>query len=192
LKKKLRIGILGGTFNPPHLGHLVLAEESIRQLKLDKVIFIPAFIPPHKELEKNNPEIRYKMAALACKGNPAFEVSMIEIKRSAVSYSVDTLRAFKKQYGKEAELFFIIGSDSLGELKDWKHSGELFKLAHFVVAARPGFSARSLKKGIRAIEMPLVDVSSSDIRNRVKKSFSIKYLVPEDVRKFIEKNGLYK
>ena len=192
MKKKLRIGILGGTFNPPHLGHLILAEESLRQLKLDKVIFIPAFIPPHKKVKRNNPQMRYKMAILACKGNPAFEVSSIEVSRSTVSYSVDTLRAFKKRYGKRAELFFIIGGDSLGYFKKWKNSRELLNLAHFAVAARQGFSARSLKKKMLAVEMPLADISSSDIRSRVKKNLSIRYLVPEEVRRFIEKNRLYK
>ncbi|MDD5679669.1 MAG: nicotinate-nucleotide adenylyltransferase [Candidatus Omnitrophica bacterium] len=187
--KKLRIGILGGTFNPPHFGHLVLAQEALCQLKLNKVIFIPAFIPPHKKVEKDKPLMRYKMIALACKGNPAFRISTIELKRKAVSYSVDTLRAFKKRYGKKAELFFIIGSDSLSELKNWKNSRELLTLAHFVVAPRPQFS---LRKNIKAIEMPLIDISSSGIRNRIRKSLSIRYLVPEDVRKFIEKNRLYK
>ncbi len=192
MKKKQRIGILGGTFNPPHFGHLVLAGEALRQLKLDKVIFIPALLPPHKTLKGDDPRLRHKMTALACKNNPAFLVSTIELDRNAVSYSVDTLRELRKRYGASIEFFFITGSDSLKELKDWKENKKLLKLAHFVVAQRPGFPIKSQKRGITIIDMPSLDISSSMIRNRVKRSLSVKRLVPKAVIKFIKNHRLYK
>lgn len=188
---KKRIGILGGTFDPPHIGHLILAEEAVRQLRLDKVIFIPSFMPPYKKVRHDDPLSRYKMTALACKGNPIFEASPIELDRGSVSYSVDTLRFLKDKYGGKAELFFMIGSDWLGSLDKWKNIDEALQLAHFVVAARPGSRARGLKKGMIVLNMPLIEISSTDIRNRVKKSISIRYLVPESVRQFIERQKLY-
>lgn len=190
--KRKRIGILGGTFNPPHLGHLVLAQESLRKLRLDKVIFMPTYIPPHKKVRDNNAYMRYKMAILACKGNPKFEVSKIEIKKRSVSYSVDTLKRLRKKYGEDAELFFIIGSDSLNELDKWKDVNEVLKLANFIVANRLGFPTKKLKRRVKLIEMPALDISSSMIRDRVRRSQSVRYLVPESVRKFIIQHRLYK
>lgn len=192
--KKLRIGILGGTFNPPHFGHLALADEARRRLKLDKVIFIPALIPPHKMLKDDDPAIRYKMTVLACRHNPAFEVSSMELDRNAISYSVDTLRELKKRHGNLVQFFFITGSDSLEELKTWKESKELLKLAHFVAAKRHGFPLplSGLKSGMITLDMAPVNISSSMIRSRVKRALSIKRLVPESVRMFIKDKGLYK
>lgn len=190
--KKLRIGILGGTFNPPHLGHLALAKEAARRLVLDKVIFIPALLPPHKTLKDDNPRFRHKMTALACRNNPLFEVSSVELDRNAVSYSVDTLRRLKKIYGTSARFFFIAGSDSLKELKTWKESKNLLKLTYFAVAGRPGFPIRGAKRGMIIIDMPPLNISSSMIRSRVKRSLSVKRLVPETVRKFIRKHRLYR
>jgi nicotinate-nucleotide adenylyltransferase len=189
---KKRIGILGGTFNPPHLGHMVLAQESLRRLKLDKVIFIPAFMPPHKEVKGASARLRHKMVTLACKGNPRFEVSKIEIKRRAVSYSVDTLRKLRSRYGKGAQLFFITGSDSLEALGSWKDINEILKLARFVVAARPDFPVGKLKRGITLIRIPAIGVSSTMIRDRLRLSQPVRYLVPEVVRKFIKEKRLYK
>lgn len=190
--KKKRIGILGGTFNPPHLGHLILAQEALKKLKLDKIIFIPASIPPHKEIEDNKAHLRYKMISLASRGNPRFKVSKIELERKTISYSVDTLRILKNKYGKNTEIFFIAGSDSLNELESWKNIGEVLKLANFVIAIRPGFPIRKLKRRVKFIEIPLLDISSSMIRKRIKASKSIRYLVPEKVRKFITRHRLYK
>lgn len=192
MKKKKRIGILGGTFNPLHFGHLVLAQESLGKLKLDKVIFIPTYLPPHKKIKNTNAYIRYKMVALSCRGNPRFEVSKIELEKRSVSYSVDTLRKLRDRYGENAELFSIIGSDSLNELESWKDIEEVLRLANFIVVNRPGFPVKKLKKKVKLIEIPALDISSSMIRNRVRHSQSIKYLVPESVRKFIIKHRLYK
>lgn len=191
-RKKLRIGILGGTFNPPHLGHIALAGEAARRLELDKVIFIPALLPPHKTLKDNNPSLRYKMVVLACRNNPLFEVSTLELDRNKVSYSVDTLRELKKMYGPSAQFFFITGSDSLKELKTWKENKKLLKLARFVVAKRPGFPVQGLKRGMIVLDAPFLEIASFEIRKRVKSSRSIKRLVPEAVRKFIKDKGLYK
>lgn len=192
MKKKRRIGILGGTFNPPHLGHLALAQESLERLKLDKIVFIPTYIPPHKKVHKDNAKMRYKMVALACKGNPKFEVSTIELRKKTVSYSVDTLRRLRNQYGKNTQLFFIMGSDSLGELDSWKDVDELLKLANFVVMNRPGVRIKRLKKNVKLIIGPALDISSSMIRNRVRRSQSIRYYVPDSVRDFIMENKFYK
>ena len=192
MAKKKRIGILGGTFNPPHLGHLILAQEALKKLKLDKVIFIPASIPPHKEIKDNKAYLRYKMISLASRGNPRFEVSKIELERKTISYSVDTLRILKNKYGKNTEIFFITGSDSLNELESWKNIDEVLKLANFVIAIRPGFPVRKLRRKVKFIEIPLLDISSSMIRKRIKASKSMRYLVPEKVRKFITRHRLYK
>ena len=187
-----RIGILGGTFNPPHYGHLALAQESLKKLKLDKVVFIPAYMPPHKEIKDNKAYMRHKMVSLACKGNPRFEVSKIELKKKAVSYSIDTLKNLRCKYGKRAELFFITGSDSLKELESWKDINKILKLANFVVATRPGFPAVKTKRKVKIVRIPALDISSSMIRSRLRLSRSIRYLVPEKVRKFIIKHKLYK
>ena len=190
--KKKRIGILGGTFNPPHFGHLLLAQESLIKLKLDKVIFIPAFMPPHKAVKRTSARMRHKMVTLACKGNPKFEVSGIELERKAVSYSVDTLRRLGNKYRKGTELFFITGSDSLGELATWKDIDEILKLAKFVVALRPGFPISGPKQKVRFIKIPLLGISSSMVRGRLRLSQPIRYLVPGPVRKFIIKHRLYR
>jgi len=190
--KNGRIGILGGTFNPPHIGHLILAQEALIRLRLDKVIFIPTYLPPHKKVRDDNAYNRYKMAVLACKGNPNFAVSKIEIGKSSVSYSVETLRRLKKSYGKGARLFFLVGSDN--DLKTWRDIEVALDLATFVVANRPG-SRAGKKGGVRTISIPSVDISSSEVRKRVRLSQStesIRYLVPESVRDFIKKNRLYK
>ena len=192
MRKRHRIGILGGTFNPPHLGHLVLAREVLNKLKLDKVLFIPAYIPPHKKIKDNNAYLRYRMVLLACKGNSKFEVSKIELERKTISYSVDTLQKLWNRYGKDIELFFIIGSDSLDELENWKDIDKILRLAKLIVVNRPGFPVKRVSSKIKQIKIPALDISSSMIRDRMRNSKSIRYLVPELVRKFIIKNKLYK
>ncbi len=184
-----RIGILGGTFNPPHIGHLILAQEALTGFKLDKVIFIPAYLPPHKRVKGNNAYRRYKMAGLACRTNPKFETSGIEIAERSVSYSVETLRKLKKKYGKGARLFFLVGSDN--DLKTWRDIDEAMRLATFIVANRPGSRIKKDRR-VKTVKMPSVDISSSDIRKRVRLSQPIRYLVPEAVEVYIKKNRLYK
>ncbi len=189
----MRIGILGGTFNPIHLGHLVLAEEAKEKLNLDKVIFVPAYIPPHKKDEEiAEANHRFKMAELAAKGNPCFEVSPFEINAKTTSYSVETLREFKERYGEDTKLFFITGADSLGELFSWKELDEIFKLSQFIVANRPGYDVSNVPKGIEVVTITSLEISSSQIRKKIKENKSIRYLVPESVREYIIAKRLYK
>jgi len=134
----MRIGILGGTFNPIHIGHLILAEEALSKLRLDKVVFVPAYIPPHKHVEGSvKPKDRLKMVELAIADNGSFEVSTFELEAKKKSYSIDTLKEFREKYGEGAQLFFITGSDLLKDLFSWKNVNEIFKMSKFIVANRP-------------------------------------------------------
>lgn len=189
----MRIGILGGTFNPIHIGHLVLAEEAKEKLNLEKVIFVPAYIPPHKKGEEiTEADDRLKMVNLAIRGNPSFEVSTFEIDSKNTSYSIQTLREFKKRYGEDTKLFFITGADSLGELFSWKGLDEIFKLSQFIVANRPGYDVANLPKEVEVVTITPLEISSSQIRRKIKEHKSIRYLVPEAVREYITAKGLYK
>jgi len=188
----MKIGILGGTFNPVHFGHLILGEQVLGQLNLDKVIFIPTFLPPHKnKKEVISAKDRLKMIELAVKANRHFAVSDLEIRRRGKSYTVDTLRQIKKQY-PAAQLFFICGSDLVNEIPTWKDVDEIYKLAKFVLAKRPGFGKRLSGRSFLKINVAQVDISSSLIRNLVKHRRSILYLTPYVVVKYIEKHGLYR
>ena len=187
-----RIGILGGTFNPVHYGHLLFAEWCCESLNLDKVIFIPAYIAPHKKIGENNADYRYKMLKIACKGNPRFEVSDIEIKERRVSYSVHTLRKLKRRYGKGIKLFFLIGADSLNILDTWKDIETALRLARFVAVNRPGFPIKRDKAGITYLRMPQTGISSSLVRERVRSRKSVRYLVPDGVREFIASHEVYR
>src|SRR3990167_5256627 len=147
----MRVGILGGTFNPIHNGHLKLAREARRRLRLDRVIFIPANIPSHKPAKGLLPAVeRYKMARLAIAGAPYFGISDYEIKAGGMSYSVRTLGALRRRLGKKAKIFFITGSDSLPQLGAWKDLKNITRLADFIVASRPGYKIKDAF-GIRAI-----------------------------------------
>ncbi|MDD5618304.1 MAG: nicotinate-nucleotide adenylyltransferase [Candidatus Omnitrophica bacterium] len=188
----MRIGIFGGTFNPIHFGHLVLAEQAYEKLGLDKIIFIPSFYPPHKK----NSEIilashRYNMVKLAIRKNPRFEISDIEIKRKGRSFLIDTLRELKKIYPK-AKLFFISGSDVSDQMNRWKSINEIFSLAKFVLAKRPGYRLKKYSKNISVISITELDISSSMIRRKIKTHQSIRYLMPLRVYRYIKQRGLYK
>ena len=188
----MKIGILGGTFNPIHYGHLILGEQVLGQLGLDKVIFIPAYLPPHKS-DKGilSAGHRLKMIELAVKWNKHFVVSDIEIRRKGKSYTVDTLRAIKKKF-PGASLFFICGSDLVKEIPTWKDVDEIYKLAKFVLAKRPGFGRRLSGENFLKIDVAQVDISSSLIRDLVSKGRSVRYLTPGAVVEYIEKNKLYR
>lgn len=189
----MKIGILGGTFNPIHIGHLILAEEVREKLGLNKVIFMPTNFPPHKHNSDIAPAAdRYKMIKEAIGANKYFTVSDIEIKRKGVSYTIDTIKELKKRHHNKDKLFFITGSDLLKYLDDWKDVAEILKLVKFVVATRPGFPLESLPTYISTISIRAVDVSAFEIREAIKQKKSFRYLVPDAVYKYILKKGLYK
>lgn len=188
-----RIGFFGGTFNPIHMGHLAIAQMAQEAFKLDKVIFIPSHQPPHKNIAPLAlAKDRYKMVKLATAGNDYFEVSDVETLRDGKSYTIDTLRHFRKIYSSKAKLFFIVGGDSFSTLPKWKNIDEILKLVTFIVVNRPGCYAP--KKNIKhlTVTKPGIDISSSYLRNRIESGKSVRYLVPESIFHYIEKHGLYK
>lgn len=188
----MRIGILGGTFDPVHNGHLHLAKKVFQKLSLDKVIFIPTYIPPHKKGIKVTPaRHRYNMLKLALKGHKNFSISDMEIKRKGRSYSVETLRRLRKKYGQKAELFFITGSDSLKELDKWKRLKEILSLCKFVVAKRPGFSIKKAPKSFVFLKINAKDISARGIRKKIRSGKSINNLIPGAVKRYVYKYKLY-
>jgi len=188
----MKIGILGGTFNPVHIGHLILAEEAREKLGLDKVIFVPAYLPPHKDTTDIAPALmRLEMLKLAIKGNGFFSVSDTEIKRDGRSYTIDTIREFKTKYPND-ELYFLIGSDLLTYLEDWKDLNEILTMVKFITATRPGYALEKIPKRIDTIPIRAVDISGFEIRKAVKLNKSFRYLVPEAVFKFINRKKLYR
>jgi nicotinate-nucleotide adenylyltransferase len=195
-----RLGVMGGTFDPIHYGHLVTAEEALQQFGLDGMIFVPTGRPWMKEHEVvSPPEDRYLMTVIATASNPLFRVSRLEVDRDGPTYTVDTLRGMKAELGTETDLFFVTGADAVLEIFQWKDPGELFELAHFIAATRPGydiagFSAHAPSKhpGITVMNVPALAISSTDIRARIGASRPIRYLVPEGVKSYIEKAGLYR
>lgn len=187
----MKIGILGGTFNPIHYGHLILGEQVLGQLKLDRVIYIPTFMPPHKSNRDVIPaRHRLKMAELAVGENPHFTVSDIEIARRGKSYTIDTLRQIRKRY-PSSRFFFICGSDLVSEIPTWKDVDDIYRMAKFVLAKRPGFGKRLTGRSFLKIHVAQVDISSSLIRGLVKRGRSIRYLTPDPVVRYIKKHRLY-
>jgi nicotinate-nucleotide adenylyltransferase len=185
-----RIGILGGTFNPVHNGHLRLAQDALKRFDLDRVFLIPCARPPHKRPDRLAPA-RHRLAMLKAvsKGKPRFAVSDIEIKRGGLSYSIDTVRRLKKLHPK-AEVYFIIGGDSINELDSWKQIGELQKLCTFIATGRPGFRVKGSPRVIM-FKGHAVDVSSSEIRKRIAEGKSIRRLVPAAAGRYIADRCLY-
>ncbi|MBP2653301.1 MAG: nadD [Firmicutes bacterium] len=199
---KRKTGIMGGTFDPIHVGHLVTAEAVRVEYGLDKVIFIPAANPPHKQELNVTPAIhRYIMTVMATCSNPNFVVSSIELDRSGPSYTVDTVRALNAKYGDKTEFYFITGADAIGELTTWENVSEILNLCYFVAATRPGcnsdldsvinYFGEKGRDRIFRLTTPELEISATDIRDRVKRGRSIKYIVPENVESYIMKEGLY-
>ncbi len=192
--KSPRIGIFGGTFDPPHIGHLLIAEQAREQLKLDKVLFVPAFQPPHKQDRATaNPRQRLAMVRLAVSGSSGFEVTALEYRRRGISYTVDTLRELCGLY-PGAQLFLIVGGDNFAGFRTWKSIGEILKLATVVVYKRKHH--RDRMKGlhltrVKYLEGAFLEISSTLIRERVTRRQSIRYLVPERVLRYIWRNGVY-
>lgn len=196
--QKQRLGIMGGTFDPIHLGHLVTAEVARCRFNLDKVIFVPSGHPPHKQDRAVTPATeRLMMTLLATVPNPNFVVSDWETSREQISYTYDTVRAFHEMYHDEAELFFITGADAVLEIMQWRKIDELGDFCSFIAATRPGYHLdgfnppAALAGKLHFMEVPALAISSSDIRRRVKCGEPIKYLLPETVEMYIVKHGLY-
>lgn len=211
----MRLGLFGGTFNPIHFGHLRAAEEINERLGLERLIFMPAARPPHKNAAAVTPfAVRLEMVRLVVADHPQFEVSDLENQRPDKSYSIDTLRWFRREYGPTLEVFFIVGLDAMLEIETWREYQKLFELCHFVVLDRPGYKLEDLTfvlcqklgcrpekdgqvfyhpSGQRIYFFPItrLDISSTQIRHLTAQGRSIRYLLPESVRRYILKNKLY-
>jgi nicotinate-nucleotide adenylyltransferase len=197
-----RIGVIGGTFDPLHYGHLAAAEEVRVRLNLSRVLFVVAGIPPHKLNEEVTPvEHRVAMVELGIASNPHFQISRVDVDRPGPSYSVDTISILLEQYGRGTEVFFIMGLDSLVEVPAWHDPGRLIQLCHLVAVTRPGFdvdmshleaSVPGISSRVEIVDMPALDISSSDLQRRVSEGLPIKYQVPEEVERYINEQHLYR
>jgi nicotinate-nucleotide adenylyltransferase len=214
----VRIGIFGGTFNPIHLGHLRSAEEIRERFDLTTVMFIPAAMPPHKEVAGGvSAEHRMEMVRLAITGNPSFSLSDIELRTPGKSYSIGTIQHFRRQYGNESDIFFILGMDAFLEIRTWKSFQELFSLCHFIVMTRPGFDKPSSgpifppkiasafvydEGGHRFVhrdgycvylqDITFLEISSTKIREEVRRGRSVRYLLPIEVERYIDRHRFYR
>lgn len=198
-----KYGIMGGTFDPIHFGHLVIANEVLAKYKLDRIIFVPTGNPPHKSTEgMTDVYHRYMMVQFATMTNPQFYVSNIEVYKKEVCYTVETIRELKKKY-KDAEFYFITGTDAVLELPTWKSPKEILELCKFIAVNRPGYVTDSYEEKIKvlmkkyggiieSIKAPQLQISSTDIRERICNNKPTKYLLPENVEQYILKNQLYK
>jgi nicotinate-nucleotide adenylyltransferase len=190
-----RIGVMGGTFDPVHHGHLVAASEVAHDFALDEVVFVPTGEPYQKDSRRvAPPEDRYLMTVIATASNPKFSVSRVDIDRPGPTYSIDTLRDLRAAAAPEDELFFITGADALAKMLTWHDVEELFTLAHFVGCTRPGhrLSGAGLPDGkVSLVEIPALAISSTECRARVGAGEPVWYLVPDGVVQYIAKRGLY-
>ncbi|MGP4041787.1 nicotinate-nucleotide adenylyltransferase [Gracilibacillus sp. D59] len=184
-----RIGLFGGTFDPPHYGHLLMAEQAYQQLALDEVWFIPSYQPPHKAEAKTTAKDRVEMTKAAVHGHPAFNVNTIEVEREGKSYTLNTVQTLKEQY-PSYQFYFIIGGDMVEFLPKWHQIEELIELITFVGVDRPGSSSNT-PYPVEQVEMPLMDISSTMIRKRVSERQSIRYLTTPEVITIINKYELY-
>jgi nicotinate-nucleotide adenylyltransferase len=195
-----RIGIMGGTFDPIHHGHLIAAEEARHAFALEQVLFVPTGDPWQKRHRAVTPaEERYLMTVIATATNPCFDVSRIEIERQGPSYTIDTLRDFHERYPVGTEFFFITGADAILQILTWKDPEDVLALATFIAATRPGHDAEDLdelspevRKRVEMLRIPALAISSTEIRDRVASGRSVTYLVPESVARYVEKHGLYR
>jgi nicotinate-nucleotide adenylyltransferase len=190
-----RIGIMGGTFDPIHHGHLVAASEVAYRFALERVVFVPTGQPWQKGGAASPAEDRYLMTVVATASNPQFHVSRVDIDRGGPTYTVDTLRDLRRELGEDTELFFITGADALEKILSWKDADELFELAHLVGVTRPGFTlsgAHLPADSVSLVQVPAMAISSTDCRARVAVGKPIWYLVPDGVVQYISKRQLYR
>jgi nicotinate-nucleotide adenylyltransferase len=197
----MRIGVFGGTFDPIHIGHLVSAEEVRVELGLERVVFVPARLPPHKlDHVVSLAEHRLAMVELAIASNPHFAVSKVDIDRSGPSYTVDTIELLRDEWGSGVEIYFIMGSDSLLDILTWHNPQRLIRLCHFAVVSRPGYQVdpdelddllSGMASRVQMLNAPELAISSTDIQRRVREGLSIKYQVPEAVEEYIYWHKLY-
>lgn len=191
-----RVGILGGAFDPIHLGHLLAAEAALEQYRLDEVWFMPSHIPPHKHQAGVSGEQRLEMVRAATQNHPAFKPIDIELRLGGVSYTIDTIKEIRKLH-PELELYFIIGADMVNYLPKWEGIEELTQMLKFIGLQRPGSFLELdtlpsfIQESVSLAEMPLVDISSSLIRGRLSARRSVRYMVPEQVYEYMTRSGLY-
>jgi nicotinate-nucleotide adenylyltransferase len=198
----VRIGFLGGTFNPPHLGHLVCAQEAYAQLELDRVLIVPARVPPHKPVDDEpGVEHRLELCRLAIAGDDRFAICELEASRPGPSYTVDTLEELHTQEDRHSELFLIVGADVAVGFPRWKEPRRILSLAHLAVAERPGTDRLEVERAleplsgggrVRSFEMLEIGISSTMLRDRVRAGNSTRYLMPERVRDYIDRHGIYR
>ncbi|MCM3788496.1 nicotinate-nucleotide adenylyltransferase [Domibacillus indicus] len=185
-----KVGILGGTFNPPHVGHLIAANEALHALDLDEIRFMPNSLPPHKKLAGHvDDEHRLRMTELAIEGNDCFRIETIEIQRAGVSYTIDTMRELIKRE-PEKSFYFIIGADMIEYLPKWRDIDELSRLVTFVGVKRPGYSTET-PYPVLLIDTPEIHLSSTVLREKAASNKTLHYLMPETVIRYIKENGLY-
>ena len=189
---RTRFGIFGGTFDPPHLGHLIIAQTAVEDLELDKVLFVPAASPPHKtDRLMATASHRLAMLKLAIKGNKKFEASVLELHRGGISYTVDTLRSLNERY-PHAELFLLLGEDNYAEFHSWKSPEEIVRLASLVIYHRSGYgNVKGSSYPVTELKGPLFELSSTEIRKKVSRGQSIRYFVTKEVASYIKSKKLY-
>ena len=204
LKSAKRIAVMGGTFDPIHYGHLVTAEAVRHEYKVERVIFIPTGQPSYKNAKSvTHSEHRYLMTVLATVTNPAFDVSRIEIDREGATYTIDTIKHLRNLCGAQTKIYFITGADAVLQILSWKNADELLTLCSFVAVTRPGYNPAVLREHVQRIkqkyatrlhflEVPALAISSSDIRTRIGQNKPVRYLLPEEVERYILKSGLYR
>lgn len=198
----MKIGIMGGTFDPIHIGHLISAEYARETIGLGKVIFMPSGLHPFKENDNITPsDIRVKMTSLAIAENPYFDISLIGVSRKNTNYTIDDIRELKKKYPDD-DIYFIIGSDIIDEIEEWKDFYKLTRMCTFVLFDRWGKDREKINKKIEELELlykfkvekvksPVIEMSSTSIRNRYKEGLSIRYMLPKSVEDYIKKYGIY-
>ncbi|WP_433174489.1 nicotinate-nucleotide adenylyltransferase [Actinoallomurus sp. CA-150999] len=194
--ERRRLGIMGGTFDPIHHGHLIAASEVAHLFRLDEVIFVPTGQPWMKEGRKTSAaEDRYLMTVIATASNPRFSVSRVDIERPGLTYTIDTLREMREIHGPDVELYFITGADALAQMLTWRDTDELFRLAHFIGCTRPGHHLADPglpEGGVSLVEVPALAISSTECRERVRAGEPVWYLVPDGIVQYINKRGLYR